>query len=146
MHGRAWVLHYTYIASLDYLHSCTSMPRLNNVDFFVDYLPENGQKRPKHVAGLLHLIVYLCISLCSCWNKHCNKITRIVVIKPQASLTFVLGDESNQVPAAFTSQGEIHCSYCIWSRRNAGLVCRNRLSALHFTINFTLYHSRIFFK
>jgi len=29
----------------------------NVVFFFVDYLPENGRKRPKHVGGLLLLIV-----------------------------------------------------------------------------------------
>jgi hypothetical protein len=98
MHGRASMLHNMYIASLDYLHKCTSMTWLNNVDFYVDYLPEDVQKRPKHVGGLLHLIVYLCTSLCSSWNKHYNKIKRIVVIKPQAFLTFVLGDESKFQP------------------------------------------------
>jgi len=46
--------------------------------FFVEYPPNDGGKRLKHVGGLLYVCIFLyfCIEvLCSYWNKQCQTLT-----------------------------------------------------------------------
>ena len=40
--------------------------------FTVEYLPEDGQKRLKHVGDLLYDCVLVYVILCGYWNKHCE--------------------------------------------------------------------------
>jgi len=49
------------VAFSDELRNSTSMTKLTNVFFFflVEYLPEDGLKRPKHVGGLLYDCIFL---------------------------------------------------------------------------------------
>jgi hypothetical protein len=49
------------------------MVQLDNVVLFVEYLPDDGQKQPKHVKGLLYNCIVLYFKFCA--------IVRSIIVK-----------------------------------------------------------------